>query len=896
MQRKRLNLHLRFQNMVIRVKALFIVTGFFLAVCATAQVPAAIDFECNACPPAEALVKLSLQTKVNIAFNDRFFSRCSPVTIQARGASLTALLDQISACAKVSYKIDGDQVIFFKKALKYTLSGYIQDVETGERLIGAGIRSVSDKGVGTVSNEFGFFSLKLDEGEHKIVVSFIGYRNENINLLLTADRFATIKMRANSELPEVVISALPASESRLHDVETQNNLSLNSLNVLPMPGGEADLMRMAALQPGIQTGVDGVGGMHVRGGNADQNLILLDDVPVYNPSHALGLFSIFNPDLVSHARMWKGDFPARYGGRASSVVDIRTRDGDFRQYHANASAGLFASSLSVEGPLRRDRSAFLVAGRTTYFEPWIDFFSKRGNLITFSGDNAGYRFYDLNVKLNYVLSDRDRLYFSYYYGGDLFQNQFDQRYNDDTGLQTDRYTLNSNWGNNIAALRWNHVVSKNLFSNTTIRYSQFYYQSQLAFNSTFLYANGKTGTLADYGLLYQTFIRDWSGKTDFTYYPTDQATVRWGLSYTLHDFRPGAISVNFLQPGQSPTAIDSLANILDNNEQLGADEAEAYFDMEVRPSKNWRVEMGVNGSTFQIRNTGYRALLPRFRVQRSGPRGWTQWVGYHRNTQYLHQIGSFNISLPFELWVPSTPKVQPEQVWQLSLGIGKQHRKWGWQVEGYYKRLDRVLTFLTSNDALVTGGAEDASGWEDRIATGEGRSYGAELPLDQPFGSTTGSIAYTISKTDRRFPDINSGETFPFRYDRLHDLKISLHQRIASWLSADLVWAYATGNPITLAGVKYTHQSPGNDLKREVYVFTEVNGYRLPAYHRLDVAFNARFTSGRVRHGFQLGVYNAYNRYNPFYLYLDGRSGEKGKAIQYTLLPILPAFRYEIKL
>ncbi|HRI58077.1 MAG TPA: carboxypeptidase-like regulatory domain-containing protein [Saprospiraceae bacterium] len=883
--------------MAAGVKAFFILPFMWLAHIAIAQqtLPQTVDFECSDCLPSDALVNLSRQTGVNIVFSERFFSQCDRMDIHVRGASFVALIEQISACAKVSFKVIDNQIVFFRKTSKYTLSGYVQDAETGERLMGASIKSVSEKNIGAISNEFGFFSLKLEEGEQKVTVTLIGYRNQTMNVLLNGDRFATVKLRASISLPEVVISSLPGSEGSMHRVESQHYLPVNEMRSLPMPGGEADLLRMAALQPGIQTGVDGVGGLHVRGGNADQNLILLDDVPVYNPGHALGLFSIFNPSMVSNARMWKGDFPARYGGRASSVVDVRTRDGDLQEYHVGASAGLFASSLTAEGPIVRDRSAFLVAGRITYLEPWIRFFSKRGNLITFSGDNAGYRFYDLNAKLNYLVNDRNRLYFSYYYGGDVFQNEFEQYYNDPEGYQTDHYRLNTDWGNQIAAFRWNHVMSKNLFVNSTLRYSRFTYQSQMGYNSTFLYSNGKQSTLADYGLLYQTFIRDWSGKADFTYYPDDRVTLRWGGSYTLHDFRPGAISVNFLQPGQSPISIDSLANLLDNNERLGADEAEGYIDAEIVPVKNWRIEAGINASMFTVKNTNYQALLPRFKVHHSGPGGWSQWAGYHKNTQYLHQIGSFNISLPFELWVPSTQKVPPEQVWQLTAGLGRQRRGWGWQVEGYYKRFDRVLTFLTSNDALVTGGAEDASGWEDRIAVGEGESRGVEFTVEKTTGSTTGSIAYTLSEATRQFPEINSGQTFPFRYDRRHDLKITVHQRINSWLDADLVWIYATGNPITLTGVKYTHQSPDNDIAREVFVFTEVNGYRLPQYHRLDLALNAHFMTGRAWNGIQLGVYNVYNRYNPFYLYVDARSGVEGRAIQYTLLPILPSFRYEIK-
>ena len=265
-------------------------------------------------------------------------------------------------------------------------------------------------------------------------------------------------------------------------------------------------------------------------------------------------------------------------------------------------------------------------------------------------------------------------------------------------------------------------------------------------------------------------------------------------------------------------------------------------------------------------------------------------------SQYLHQIGSFNVSLPFELWVPSTQKVQPEQVRQFSAGISWQKRGWSWQAEAYDKNLDRVFTFLSSNDALFSGGAEDASGWEDRIASGTGRSKGIELVLEKNTGTFTGSIAYTFSKTTRTFPELNSGREFLFRFDRPHDIKIILQQRLNNWLDASAIWTYATGNPITLTGVKYSHQSVEGEVEREVYVYTEVIGYRLPDYHRLDLALNAHFNKRKSRHSIQLGVYNAYNRSNPFYLSIDSSSEIRGKAIQYTLLPLLPVFRYEIKL
>lgn len=856
-----------------------------------------VDFSCESCLPADALVQLSRQTGINIVFSDRFFSRCQPLSIQVRQETFAAVLDKITACTKVSYKVLDNQIVFYRRTQKYTLSGYVQDAETGERLIGAGVRVLSEKNLGAVSNEFGFFSLSLDEGEHTIVVNYIGYRLEEINLSLTSDRILKVPLQPNNALPEVVVSALPRLQGEpLRSHESRQNLPLSALQSLPMPGGEADLLRLTALQTGVQTGVDGLGGLHIRGGNADQNLVLLDDVPVYNPSHALGLFSIFNPATVSNAKLWKGDFPARYGGRVSSVLDVRTRDGNFRDYQAHVSIGLVASSLALEGPIVKDKSSFLFGVRGTYFEPWVKFFSKRSNLLTFSGDKLGYRFFDTNLKLNYVFSERNRLYFSYYQGGDQFENQFNQRYVSTEGVLTDRYTLGSSWGNAIAALRWNHLLRKNLFTNTTLRFSRFIYQSQLTFNSSILYPNGKQNQISNYGQLYQTLISDWSGKTDFSYFASDRLTMRWGVSYTLHNFQPGALAVNFLQPGQSPLTIDSLAEVLLNNERLGADESEAYLDVEWKPFPTFLVAGGVNASVFQIRQINYPNLLPRLRLRRDGRRGWSQWVSYAQMAQNLHQIGSFNISLPFELWVPSTAKVEPEKVWQAAIGVGWQRNGWNWQIENYYKRLDRVLTFLSSNDALFVGGAEDASGWEDRITAGTGYSRGTEILVEKTSGPTSGSIAYTYSQSVRQFPDLNAGRPFPFRFDRRHDLKIALKQRVCSWLDADATWVFATGNPITLAGVKYTHHSPNSDVEREVYVYTQVNGYRLPNYHRLDLAFNAHFAGRRARHSIQLGVFNVYNRANPFFLFVDAGSGVQGKAIQYTLLPLLPSFRYELKL
>ena len=876
---------------------LLLLSGLFGVVSLNGQdiLSSNVNFACKNCTPQEALVKLSRESGTNIVFSDRAFQSCPQITVNFKKQPFSKVLERLISCTDLSFRQVDDQVVLYRKRQRFTLSGIVYDSETGERLIGASIQAQGKRAGSAISNEFGFFSLTLPSGSYNLYVNYLGYKTDVLLVDLDGNEQLKVGLSTYGQLPEVRISAFAGQNKQGANNADRQVLALGKLNTLTMPGGEADVMRLTALQPGVQTGADGLGGLHVRGGNADQNLILLDDVPVYNPSHALGLFSIFNPETVSQVQFWKGDFPARYGGRAASVLDVRTREGNFKDYEASADIGLFASSVTLEGPVIREKSSFLAGARFTYFKPWVNFFAQRENLLTFSGDRLVYRFYDASLKWNYTISEKNRLYFTFYKGGDAFEDQFDQLYVSTEGLATDRYTLGSSWGNNIAALRWNSILGSRLFTNTTLRFSRFDYNSQLGLQSEFLFPNGKEVTLADYGQLYRTLIRDWSGKTDFSFYPTEKFTLRWGLSFTVHDFQPGALSVNFLIPGQSQNTIDSLGAVLLNNERLRADAVHSYIDGEFRLGKQWEIQAGLHHSLFQIREVDYNNLLPRFRIIRKGPKGWDFWASYTQMAQNLHQIGSFNISLPFELWVPSTSKVPPERVWQSSGGIGFERGRWNFQVEAYYKGLERVLTFLSANDALYTGGAEDASGWEDRIAIGSGYSRGVESLIGFNHRITSFSVAYTISESIRDFPDINSGRPFLFRFDRTHDIKINLRQRITPWLQADATWVYATGNPITLSGVKYVHHSPNSDIDRDVYVYTEVNSYRLPAYHRLDFSMKAQWEASRLKHGLQLGVYNAYNRANPFFLFVDATSGVAGQAIQYTLLPLLPVLRYELR-
>jgi hypothetical protein len=519
--------------------------------------------------------------------------------------------------------------------------------------------------------------------------------------------------------------------------------------------------------------------------------------------------------------------------------------------------------------------------------------SKRSNLLINRGEKPNYRFYDANLKLNYTFSNKDRVYLSYYNGGDNFYNIFKQQYYINQQVVEERIGIDSEWGNTIAALRWNHVTGGNFFANTTLRYSRFLYQSRQTFRAEEF--GPKPIIRADYAQLYQSFIRDWSVKTDLTWYRSTRNTWQFGGAYTLHDFRPGTLSVNLRQMAATATDLDSLITKVLNNDQPYSDEGEVYVDADFKLSPWWHLETGVNTSFFQTGLARYTQFQPRFFLKHQFRNNWQQWLGAQRMAQNLHQIGSYSISLPFELWVPSTAKVLPETAKQINIGTGWHNRQWKWQVEAYYKKYDRTLAFLSFSNPVANGFTEEAGAWEDRVTAGTGMGKGVEFLVEKMGTHFNGTIAYTLSSANRQFAELNSGRSFPFRYDRRHDLKIQASYKLNKKFDFNVIWVYASGNPITLAAVKYRHASVNANLEREVNVYSSVNGYRLPDYHRLDIVFNAHIFRRKKQHSIQLGVYNAYNRANPFHVFVNSNTDTPGKGIQYTLLPVLPLFKYEIK-
>lgn len=844
---------------------------------------------------------LSQVSGVNIVFPEKLFEGCPPQRIQISARPLEEVLLLITGCVPIEYKVFGQTLALTRRVERASFSGYVRDAKTGELVIGAQVFLGNEfNRYGAVTNEYGFFSIALEQGKYLCQIAGLGYHLHSVRMDVFADQLTVFSLQPDVLLPEVVVTALQerAGWEGGAPESTAGALPLNRLQTVTSPGGEPDLLRMVALEPGIQTGVDGIGGMHIRGGNADQNLFLLDDVPVYNPSHALGMLSIFNPDNISQVRLWKGDAPVRYGGRNSGVLDVRTRDGNLHEHHALVSAGLFASTLTLEGPVVRDKSALLLSGRTSYFQPWLRSLSRDADIAAFTGDKVLYRFFDVNAKWNHQFSPRNKLYLSVYHGGDAYSDVFRQESETRQGVVGEVFDISSSWGNTVAALRWNHLSGQKLIINTVARYSNFHYRSRQAYQSTFFPEGGGALKLFNYGELYQTDIEDWSVKTDFTWYPSNSLIFRWGASYTYHEFRPGALTVNYLQPGQTPSTADSIASAQLNNDRRLAKNLDAYLDADWQLSGSVRLEAGLRAIRFRQHTALYPDVQTALRLLYQPSSSWRYWAGFNRNVQNLHQIGTYNIGLPFELWVPSTTKVGPEVVHQFSAGGTFSKGRSILTMELYDKYFDGLLTLLYAGvgGGLFSGGSEDARSWEDRSAAGTGRSYGAEWSYRYHAPKGNAFVSYALSKATRQFADINSGRPFPFRYDRRHVLTVGGNRKLNRWMAADLTWVFSSGYPITLTGLQYQHQTPTSLPGREVLLYTEVNGYRLPAYHRLDASLLFNWRCKKVYQQLQVGVYNAYNRSNPFYLLVDPNSIIPGKALQYTLLPTLPVLNYKVKI
>ncbi|MBT9393599.1 TonB-dependent receptor [Hymenobacter sp. NST-14] len=755
--------------------------------------------------------------------------------------------------------------------VRHTLSGLVRATGTAETLPGATV-AVPALGLGATADAQGAYSLTLPAGRHQVVVSFIGYQTQTRELNLTRDQRQNFQLAdAGNQLGEVVVQGSGTLEQKLQTTQMSvERLTAKEAKLLPALFGEVDILKTLQLKPGVQNGGEGTSGLFVRGGSADQNLVLLDDALVYNPSHLFGLFSVFNPDAVQSVDLYKGGFPAQYGGRLSSVVDVKLRPGNPEKFTTSGGIGLISSRLTVEGPIKKGKGAFLVSGRRTYF----DIFTRQINKLTEDDPDSNpipdYYFYDLNAKANYKLGDRDELFLSGYLGNDVFG------FNSPNGFNFD-----FSWGNKVAALRWSHQFNQRLFLNTTTSYTGYKYSisnrlDQFAFNLS-------------------SDIRDFTLRSDLDYRPNDRHTLRFGATATAHRFGTGR-----LRAGSEDGRLNLGSDITYDGQEAALYASDIY-----KPSDKWQFEYGLRASGFRSGQDQYGGLEPRAAARYSLTPNVSLKGSYALMYQYVHLVTNSGASLPTDIWYPSRQSVLPQRSQQVAAGVS-------WLLgdgrylltnEVYYKWAQRQIDFKDGAQLFVNPDLDS------EFLFGKGWAYGDEIYLEKKQGRTTGWIGYTLSWTKRRFPPqrgtsgINNGDTFFPTYDRRHNLTVVALHSLSDRVKLTGSFVYSSGQATTLPLGRFLFQDVYGADAAAVPIYPQRNTYRLAPYHRLDVGVVWQLRPNRwiPESDLTFSVYNTYSRRNPYFVYFDQVKDPETdqvtsfRARQVSLFPIIPSVTYNFK-
>ena len=762
---------------------------------------------------------------------------------------------------------------------KITISGTVKEEGTGENLIGANIYDkVSQKG--TVANQFGFYSYTTTGDSLDLYFSFVGFQAKHIQFQAKTDTVINVTLVPDGNLEEVVVSASDMDQIQEITRMSSVNVPIEQIKELPALMGEVDVFKVLQLLPGVQSGTEGGSGLYVRGGGPDQNLILLDGVPVYNASHLFGFFSVFNADAINNVELIKGGFPSRYGGRLSSVIDISMKEGNMQEFKGEGSIGLIASKVTFEGPIKKDKTSFILSARRTY----LDILAQPIIKASTEGDeNIGYYFYDLNGKVNHIINDKNRLYLSVYSGDDKAYSKYKNFYVNDNERTDYDEEFGLKWGNFISALRWNNVINSRLFSNYTFTYSRYNFDLFSNYEET-ITGLGTTETNV-YSDRYFSGIRDWAGRADFEFIPNPDHYFRFGTNVIFHKFSPGVYA--------------SKSSSGDNDLQLGADELNSteysvYAEDDFNISSRLKANLGLHYSGFNTDNQHYNSLQPRISARYLVDESTSIKASYVTMAQFIHLLTNAGLGLPTDLWVPATANIGPQKAMQVALGGVKNFNSFEFSAEAYYKTMDGLIEY--KDGATYLNLDED---WQDKVAVGEGVSYGLELLLQKKVGKISGWIGYTLSKTERRFDEINFGEWFPYKYDRRHDVSFALTHEWTENKDFSAVWVYGTGNAVSLPTQRYegaeVNTRFGGSWRPDVEYYESRNNFRNRAYHRLDLSFSWWKTKKWGERKWTLGIYNVYNRMNPFFMDIGYDQQSNKKVKQYSLFPIIPSFSYGFK-
>jgi len=786
---------------------------------------------------------------------------------------------------KIRYLLTiGFFILFYATAMSqnFTLSGTLSDSETGENLIGVSVVVKDGNGQGAVTNQYGFYSLTLKTGKYNISYNYIGYNSQLVEVDLTKNVQKNIELvPSDKELEEVVVSGKKA-DANVSSIEMSvEKIDMKEINNIPVMFGEKDVLKTIQLLPGIKSAGEGNSGFYVRGGGSDQNLILLDEAPVYNASHLLGFFSVFNSDALNDVKLYKGNIPAEFGGRLSSVMDIKMKEGNSKKLAVSGGIGLIASKLTIEAPIVKDKGSFIISGRRTYADLFLNF-SKKQIL-----KDSRLFFYDFNAKANYKITKKDRIYLSGYFGRDIFG------YSDKFGFD---------WGNATGTARWNHIINSKLFSNTSFIFSNYDYKITIGIDSFSI----KIGSL----------IQDLNFKQNFDYYLNNNNSLKFGIDIIHHNFIPGDVKTD-----DEDIEAMLIKVATENSYSL---ESAAYISNEQKLTKHLTLIYGLRysnftqigpGNIFSYNDLGavidttkygdwekivaYNGLAPRFAAAYILSPSASLKTSYSRTNQYIHLISNSSASSPTDVWLPSSKNIIPEICDQVGFGFFKnlKDNKFEFSIETYYKTMQNVIDYKTGAQVTLNPAVEG------ELLYGKGRAYGAEFFFKKRTGDFTGWISYTLSRTERQFNEIDKGAWFSSKQDRTHDLSIVAMYDITKRINLSASWVFYTGSAITFPTGKY-------EVDGMVYnYYTERNGYRMPDYQRLDIGLTINNKAyklvldpvsnteikikKRFSSSWNFSVYNAYGYENAYSIsFQENAETGKTEAVQLALFKIIPSISY----
>ncbi|MBL0083032.1 MAG: carboxypeptidase-like regulatory domain-containing protein [Saprospiraceae bacterium] len=851
-----------------------------------------VSYRCVNKPLPVVLKELSKETGVNIVFSESKINSTKTVTIGATNELLVDVVKVICEPFKLTYQIIGGNIAIVSQKFEglneqFTLSGYLRSKEGGEALPYAAVY-LADRSAGVFCNEDGFYALKLKRGNHNVVFSYVGYNEDTLQLFLGRDTTVNMKLGTSNQITEIIVEEdLTRTTERYGETYFSTDRIANAM----MFAGEADVLRAINSTSGVSTASDGFGGLSVRGGNYDQNLILYDGVPVQNTGHAFGLISIFNSSIIQDSRLIKGGFPARYGGRLSSILDIKTRDGNNQHYQGELSLSTIASRAVVEGPIIKNKASFLLSYRRTFADPWIKELSR---YIIESGDGKGetsYHFSDFNGKLSFWIGSRHQLSFSYYNGGDDLRSDastdktsFGARYNS-------RDINEQKWGNQLASVHLHSQLGKNVFSRL-IAYSSKWESDAYFFDRN---AVDSAAVVEDiYAADYKVSKLDMQGlRWDLDLQLNRNHLFRFGAGYVKNSFTPGFISITNVNTGPIfPEVItkDEIS-LLANNNSYGSSELTAYFEEEFNAGQNVLFNLGVHGSQFKYGTTTYTSAQPRASMNINGQKTWFN-LSAAMLRQYHQALSDNGLGFPSDQWITASKYILPADGFNANTSLGFLLSKSSSVVIGaYYKSMKNIISLGEGEALQITGGEE----WQKLIPRGEGKAYGVEAGFQWSHPKAEFEFNATYGKANRQFEDLNNGESYLYKYDRTYMTNTSLSLKTGEKSRMNVFFTYQKGSNVSLptGGIIVREQ---NGQKYIYPVFEGKNNYRFPAFIRLDVGFTFNSKSKIGEHRIFVGIYNVLNRKNPVYLDISRNNFDLNvyEINKVSIFPVLPSLSYTL--